>query len=225
MFVSMLLFGFLLGLRHALEADHVAAIAALSTRSTSSREMLKLAAGWGSGHTLTILAMGVVALTLGTTMSAAGEAFLERMVGVVLVLMGCDVLRRAIGRGLHVHAHPHGDGIHHVHFHLHDEIVVHQPDHEHAHGNTVRALMMGTLHGLAGSAALLLVALPQAHSTAQAMAYLLTFGVGSIAGMLLFSIALSYPLRAASRLGGAMIGLEGMLGSATLLIGIRILST
>ena len=225
MFVSMLLLGFLLGIRHALEADHVAAVAALATRSRSRGELLRMAAGWGSGHTLTILAMGAVAIGLGGTMSARGEALLERVVGLVLVGMGADVLRRAIARGLHAHAHPHDDGIRHLHFHAHDGEPAATHEHAHVHGNTVRAALMGTLHGLAGSAALLLVALPQAHSGAEAMAYLATFGAGSIGGMMVFSMALSLPLRAASRVGGAMIGLEGMLGSATLLVGVHILSS
>lgn len=223
MFVSMLLFGFLLGIRHALEADHVAAVAALATRSTSRRELLSLAAGWGTGHTLTILAMGTVAIAVGATLSAANEALLERAVGVVLVAMGGDVLRRAIGRGAHAHAHAHDDGALHVHLHLHEGEPAH--DHEHGQGNTVRALLMGTLHGLAGSAALLLVALPQARTAAEAMAYLAIFGIGSIGGMMAFSLALSFPLRLASRTGGAMIGLEGVLGSATVLVGLRILAS
>lgn len=223
MFVSMLLFGFLLGIRHALEADHVAAVAALATRSTSRRELLSLAAGWGTGHTLTILAMGAGAIALGATLSAASEALLERAVGVVLVAMGGDVLRRAIGRGVHAHAHAHDDGALHVHLHFHEGEPAH--DHEHGRANTARALLMGTLHGLAGSAALLLVALPQARTAAEAMAYLATFGIGSVGGMMAFSLALSFPLRLASRAGGAMIGLEGVLGSATVLVGLRILAS
>ena len=226
MFASMLLFGFLLGLRHALDADHVAAVAALSTRSTSPRDLLRLAAGWGTGHTLTILAAGAVAITIGATLSAAGEAFLERMVGVVLVAMGGDVLRRAIGRGLHAACAPARGRDPPRAFPRARRRARRAPStNDHAHGNTGRALAMGTLHGLAGSAALLLIALPQARSAVEAMACLATFGIGSIAGMLAFSLALSFPLRVASRKGGTMIGLEGVLGSATLLVGLRILSS
>lgn len=235
---SMIVFGFLLGVRHALEADHVAAVAALSTRTSSLRGLLGLAAGWGTGHTCSILAVGAVAVALGATLPAGSELYLERLVGVVLVAMGLDVLRRLGARRVHVHAHDHGDGRRHVHLHLHESpgsehearAPVHgspahahdQGAHSHGHPGLLRALAMGSLHGMAGSAALLVVAIPQGGSALGALACLAAFGVGSIAGMLLFSLALSLPLRFAARGAGMMAGLEGTLGLATLLVGLRI---
>lgn len=222
---SMIAFGFLLGVRHALEADHVAAVAALSTRTSSLRGLLGLAAGWGTGHTCSILVVGAIAVALGATLPAGSEHYLERIVGVVLVLMGLDVLRRLGARRVHVHAHDHGDGRRHVHVHLHDEPA--HDDHEaaahaHEHAGVLRALAMGSLHGMAGSAALLVVAVPQGGSALGALTCLAAFGAGSIAGMMLFSLALSLPLRFAARGTRAMAGLEGALGLATLLVGVRI---
>jgi len=230
MFASMLAFGFLLGVRHSLEADHVAAVAALSTRTTSLRGLLGLAAGWGTGHSLTILAVGTGVVALGARLPGGSEAMLERLVGAVLVVMGCDVIRRAVGRRLHAHAHEHDDRTRHVHLHLHAAPAAqlaapHDLDHDHDHfpAGTGRALAMGTLHGMAGSAALLLL-LPPAGSSLAAVAGLAVFGVGSIAGMMLFSLALSFPLRAATRFAGATAGLEGALGAATVLVGLRIVT-
>jgi len=225
---SMLLFGFLLGVRHALEADHVAAVAALSTRTSSLRGLLRLAAGWGTGHSLTILFVGSVLIAVGATLPRGSEAFVDRLIGAVLVVMGIDVIRRAVKRHVHVHVHEHDDGARHLHLHLHDAPAAHDAgrhDHDHSLSTTGRALAMGTLHGMAGSAALLLLVVPQAGSGLAAVACLAVFGAGSIAGMMLFSLALSFPLRIAARFAGATAGLEGALGTATVLLGLRIMTS
>ncbi|MFN2376593.1 MAG: urease accessory protein [Candidatus Binatia bacterium] len=230
MIASMLIFGFLLGVRHSLEADHVAAVAALSTRASSRQGLLRLAAGWGVGHSLTILVVGSAVIALGITLPLGSEAVLDRVVGLVLMGMGIDVVRRALARHVHLHVHEHGDGERHLHLHAHDEQVAHAAHHSVDHGHqhfplgTGRALAMGTLHGVAGSAALLLLVVPQAESGLAAVACLATFGAGSIAGMMLFSLALSFPLRMATRLAGATSCLEGALGIATLMVGVRILA-
>jgi len=232
MFASMLFFGFLLGVRHALEADHVAAVAALATRTTSLRGLLRLAAGWGTGHTLTIVVVGSLAIALGVTIPLGSEHVLDQCIGVVLVVLGADVLRRAAARRMHLHVHRHDDGSRHLHLHFHDaevrEHARHQHDvdhdHDHAPAGLGRALAMGTLHGMAGSAALMLLVLPRAESAVEAVACLAVFGVGSIAGMLLFSLAIAVPLRLATRTGGAMLGLESVLGAATILVGVHILA-
>jgi ABC-type nickel/cobalt efflux system permease component RcnA len=226
MFGSMLLFGFLLGVRHALEADHVAAVAALATRTSSHRGLLRLAAGWGTGHTLTILAVGAVVIAVGVSLPSASAHTLDRVVGAVLVLLGADVLRRALARRMHAHVHEHDDGSRHLHLHFHDaepEATAARHEHEHERRGVGRALAMGSLHGLAGSAALLLLVLPNAGGGLAALGCLAVFGVGSIVGMLLFSLAIAFPLQLAMRSVSAMAGLEGVLGTATILVGVRIL--
>lgn len=223
MFPSMLLLGFFLGVRHALEADHVTAVAALATRTSSRRGLLRLAAGWGAGHTATILAAGALVIALGATIPEGSEALFDRLVGPLLVVMGFGVIRRARARHAHVHVHEHYAGARHVHVHLHEAPTAAAHDHEHSSRGTARALAMGTLHGLAGSGALLLLVLPQAKSGLEAMAYLAVFGAGSVAGMMLFSLALSFPLRLASRFAGASAGLEGALGALTIVVGLRLL--
>ena len=209
--------GFLLGVRHALDADHVAAVAALATGTSSVRGMLRLAAGWGTGHTITIVVLGSIAVALGTSLPEGSAVLLERTVGVALVLLGLDVLRRASARRAHVHVHHHEDGHSHLHLHVHEAET-----HDHDHPRVARALAMGTLHGMAGSAALLLLVLPSAGSALEAIATLAVFGLGSVAGMLAFSLALACPLRLATRREDTMVAMEGALATVTILVGASI---
>lgn len=209
--------GFLLGLKHALDADHVAAVAALATRAASAADRVRLSGLWGLGHAVTLFACGALLLALGAQVPPALAAALEGLVGVVLVALGVDVLRRLRRRGVHVHAHRHGDGTLHVHAHAHAHAAA---DHAHAHpdGLLPRAFAVGTVHGLAGSAALVLLSLEAARTTAQALAYLALFGLGSIAGMCALSLAISLPLRRVpTRAVGR--GLEGALGALTIALG------
>jgi cytochrome c biogenesis protein CcdA len=220
---SLLVFGFLLGMKHALEADHVAAVASLATRSGSWRDHVALAGLWGAGHALTLVTVGSVVVVLGATVSPSLEVDFDAAVGVMLILLGLDVLRRLRSGHVHLHVHRHGAGPHHLHVHGHapDERhdVAHH-EHVHPHGVTWRALLVGTMHGLAGSAALVLVAVAETRSLPAAVAYLALFGAGSILGMVALSLAISLPLRlSVRRLGALRLGLQGLLGSATIALG------
>ena len=191
--IGVLLLGLLVGMKHALEADHVAAVATLATRSASVSERVKLASMWGAGHAGTLFLLG----------------------GTVLAL-GLDVLRRLRSRGVHFHRHHHGDGREHFHAHAHDA----SRGHEHTHGLLPRALLVGSLHGLAGTAALVVLSLQLTQSTVQALLYLATFGLGSVAGMVALSLAISVPVRVTSaRLGSAWRMVEGALGVLTIGLG------
>jgi hypothetical protein len=211
--------GFLLGMKHALEADHVAAVAALSTRSSSVAERVKLAGMWGVGHAGTIVLAGAIVLALGLSLPPTLSSTFEAAVGVMLIVLGADVLRRLRSWRVHFHTHRHDDGTLHFHAHAHD----HAPAthvHEHAASPLPRALVVGSLHGLAGSAALLLLSLEMARSALEAFGYLACFAVGSIAGMCALSLAISLPLQVLpARLAAAGRGLEGALGVLTIALG------
>jgi uncharacterized membrane protein len=213
-----LLLGFLLGMKHALEADHVAAVAALATRSSSTRERMTLAGMWGLGHAGTLVLVGTGVLALGVSLPPVLARTFEGIVGVMLIFLGVDVLRRLRRRGVHLHRHQHEDGTVHVHAHAHEGSVGHV--HVHPPRTVPRALLVGSLHGLAGSAALLVLAVGMAQSAAQAFAYLALFGLGSIVGMCALSLAISLPLRhLPHHLGSASWGLEGALGTLTIALG------
>jgi ABC-type nickel/cobalt efflux system permease component RcnA len=223
--ISMLLLGLLLGMRHALEADHVAAVASLATRSKGVRGTVVQGMVWGLGHTITLLVVGGACLLLRAAISPRLAAALEGLVGVMLLLLGADVLLRMRRDRLHFHVHRHGDGTVHFHAHGHAPGEAHDPghhDHAHAHGEgfPLRALLVGLMHGLAGSAALLLVTLTTLRSAWLGVAYIAIFGIGSILGMGALAAVISLPLRGTARtLTGWYYGLEAVIGLGTLLIG------
>jgi len=222
MLISLLALGFLLGLKHALEADHVAAVTSLVTRSASLRETIRVSGAWGLGHAATMIVFGTILILLGATLPDRVVHGLEAVVGIMLVVLGVDVLRRLVQRRIHVHDHSHEHGVRHVHVHMHQR---HVSRHEHAHAAVLwpRALIVGCIHGLAGTAGLILLALPTMSSGASAVGYLVVFGVGTVAGMILFSLVISVPLAmSVQRLRWAAYGLEGMVGIANVVLGIWI---
>ena len=225
--ISLLLLGLLLGMRHALEADHVAAVASLATRSRSVRATVVQGMAWGLGHTLTLLAAGGICLLLRATIPERVAGVLEGAVGVMLLFLGADVLRRLRRRGIHVHVHRHAGGPLHLHAHSHAPEEAHHDaqhhQHEHAHGLPRRALLVGLVHGLAGSAALLLLALATMSSAWLGLAYIAVFVAGSILGMAALSAVIALPLHGPARLGGWITGLEAVIGVATIGIGAWVL--
>jgi cytochrome c biogenesis protein CcdA len=222
---SLLAFGFTMGVRHALEADHVAAVAALATRARSARESVALAVLWGCGHAGVLILVGGLLALLGLALPPALARVFEGAAGVVLVVLGVDVIRRLRRRRLHFHLHRHGDGVQHLHAHSHqpEPAVPHEADpHQHAHPARAltRAALVGSLHGLAGSGALVVLAVQGARSRAAALAYVVVFGLGSVLGMALFSAAIALPLRPRVRhLSRASQAFEVMVGAASVALG------
>jgi High-affinity nickel-transport protein len=199
---SILLVGFLLGIKHATEADHLAAVATLATRQSSLAQTVRQGVAWGSGHTLVLLLFGGIVLALGKAVPERTAQALEFAVGAMLVVLGADVLRRIRRRRLHLHVHSHGDGVQHVHVHGHGGETLHDPaHHEHAHVPRVplRALVVGMVHGMAGSAAMVVLSLAAAPSVGIGLVYIAVFGAGSILGMALLSAAIAVPLRLSAR--------------------------
>jgi ABC-type nickel/cobalt efflux system permease component RcnA len=219
--VSLLVFGFLLGLKHAVEADHVAAVATLASRSSSLKDHVVLAGSWGIGHAATIVAASAVIVGLGLSLPAYAATTVETAVGLMLVALGADVLRRLRRRRVHFHVHRHADRRAHFHAHAHDTETTHDAaHHEHVHALALRALLVGGLHGLGGSAALALVAVQATRSPGSAVAYCGVFGFGTIIGMMTLSLVIAVPLRWSARgLGHFQRGLEGALGTATIVLG------
>jgi high-affinity nickel permease len=194
--VTALGLGLLLGLRHALDADHVAAVSTLVSRERGLVRSCLLGAFWGAGHTLALLGAGVAVIAFKLTITPGVEAALERTVGLVLVLLGGHVLFCALG-GLRVHGHEHThDGVAHRHAHVH----VGSSDAAHVHLIQLggRPFVVGLLHGLAGSAALTLLVLGTIPSPIGALAYIVVFGLGSTAGMLLLSGLVGLPVALAA---------------------------
>jgi hypothetical protein len=233
--LSLLLLGLLLGMRHALEADHLAAVATLATRSKGMRQTVIQGAVWGLGHTITLLVVGGACLLLRAAISPRLAAALEGAVGLMLLVLGADVLLRLRRQRIHLHVHRHDDGTVHFHAHSHagdngdagegaHEPGRHHHHHEHAGGFPLRALLVGLMHGLAGSAAMLLLALTTISSAWLGLAYIAVFGIGSIAGMAVLAAVIAVPLQGTARtLTGWYNGLEAVIGVGTLLVGAWVL--
>jgi ABC-type nickel/cobalt efflux system permease component RcnA len=186
--------GFVLGLRHALDPDHVVAVTAMASARAGLRRTSLVGAFWGLGHALSLGLAGSAILALRLTVPAAVAEGLEGAVGVMLVALGVVAVRRALRWRLHAHPHAH-DGRTHVHFHAHAPGRAHAHGHPHLLGGGLRPFLVGLVHGLAGSAGLALLALGAAPTVAAGLAYVAIFGLGSIAGMLVLSALLSLPLR------------------------------
>jgi len=220
---TILFLGFLIGMRHALEADHVAAVAVLATRARSVKQALPLGLMWGVGHTLTLFAFGIVILLLGTQMPASLAAVLEGLVGVMLVLLGGDVVRRLIKEKIHFHRHRHSTGTGHFHAHSHAGEKTHDANHhihEHPSAMPLRALGVGIMHGMAGSAALVLLSLQTVNSISSGILYIVLFGLGSMIGMAVLSAVMVAPMRyAAKSMTWAYSGLTVVLGCFSIGLG------
>lgn len=192
---AVLSLGFFLGLKHAVEADHLAAVSTIVTERRSLFSSAIVGGMWGLGHTISLFIAGVFVLLLDFQISEVTERRLEFGVGIMLVLLGLNVLRKiAQGGTLHFHTHEHGQKVH-VHPHLHEPGT--EDEHESHHGLSFspRAIVIGMIHGLAGSAALMLLVIPTIDSTAMGLLYILVFGIGSIGGMMLMSFIVSLPFQ------------------------------
>ena len=228
--IEALLIGFLLGIRHAMESDHVAAVASLVTRSPSMHESIRLGSAWGLGHTITLFIFGSAVLLLDRMIPEQIALMLEFIVGIMLVVLGIDVIRRFMRDSVHFHFHRHADGTLHWHAHSHEtgktEFNHANSSHEHVHPERfpLRALLIGIMHGMAGSAALIVLTLQSVHSFAMGLIYISLFGIGSIAGMALLSMVIMLPLRhSANRFAGLHQYLQLGIGSVTALLGISIM--
>ncbi len=222
--ITLLLFGFFIGMRHALEADHLAAVAAISTKEHSLKASIKHGAIWGMGHTITLFIFGSIVIILNTVISTELAEKLEFVVGIMLFFLGIDVLRRIVKDRIHYHVHKHGESIVHFHAHSHQGEEDHEGSkHEHSHVKfPYRTLFIGLVHGLAGSAALVLLTLDTANTIPFSLLYILLFGLGSILGMMLLSMIITVPLRASQKLTWLHNGLQLSIGVLTLSVGASI---
>lgn len=194
--------GFLLGMQHALEADHIAAVSSIAARRINVFDIVKHGLTWGLGHTITLFLFGGVALLLGHAIPERLSLPLETAVGVMLVVLGADVLWRLWRERVHFHRHSHRDGTAHLHLHAHRSDAASHPrcSHDHAHGFRWRTLLVGLVHGMAGSAALLVLTVAQASTAQDGLIYMLLFGVGSMIGMAALSSMIAVPLVMSARL-------------------------
>ena len=189
--------GFVLGLRHALDGDHLAAVSTFVSEEKNLWKSSLIGAYWGMGHTAALLIFGMGIATFRLAVPERLSQFLEFAVGLMLVILGINVIRKLVkGQAIHIHTHQH-DGTAHSHLH------VHLAEKEHAHRHHVlrvggRPFVVGVVHGLAGTAALMLLVVSAIPSILLALGYIVIFGIGSIGGMMIMSVLMSVPIALAA---------------------------
>src|ERR1043165_6832233 len=197
--------GLIFGLKHATEVDHVVAISTIVSRHKNIFRSAFVGALWGAGHTLSLMAIAIVVLWFRIAIPARVRGWLEFGVALMIIGLGVSALWRAWRSDgqMHVHQHTHG-GLAHTHVHFHEDET--RPERsaasQHSHRVSLigwKPVMVGMMHGLAGSGALTLLVLTQISSAWVGLLYVLTFGVGSIAGMLLMSGLIGLPFALSSR--------------------------
>ena len=236
--------GFFLGMRHATDPDHVVAVSTIVSRERSIPRAGWIGVLWGVGHTLTILVVGAAIILFGVMIPPRVGLTLEFSVALMLILLGVFNLTGAMHwishrfspvhpqhQGAHSHVHSHGDCLHdHPHEHS-SEAEHHGMEVEPPHWlrapfvrlglfHLLRPLLVGIVHGLAGSAAIALLVLGTIRDTRWAIFYLLIFGVGTIAGMMLMTLAFSVPFTVAgNRFPWVNKGLVTATGALSLIFG------
>lgn len=204
-----LAFGFLLGLKHATDADHVVAVANIVSKENTAWQSVWIGASWGVGHSIPLLVVGTVVMLIDGALLSRYESvapYLELGVGVMLVYLGLSALRNVARGKLHIHRHDHGQGPH-VHLHAsHGTDESHQLANE-SHNNIfllgrpifrVKSFVIGIVHGLAGSAAVIVAHLPAIDSVWAGFGYIAVFGVGTMIAMAALTIVLALPFKASA---------------------------
>lgn len=183
--LAVLSFGFVLGIKHAIEPDHIIAVSTIAARSKQLWRSSLAGVFWGIGHTATLFIAGMFFILLKNEITERWALSLEFIVGMMLVYLGASNLFSAKPKKIHTHNHAHEGSIHN-HFH---------ESHQHDHPNLSywKSVIIGMVHGLAGSAAMTLLTMTTVQSPWQAMIYILIFGAGTVLGMLLFTTLVGLP--------------------------------
>ena len=192
--LSLLGLGLLLGLEHALDADHVVAVSTLVSQTKSIKKSSLFGIFWGLGHTTTLFVVGLLILVFKLAIPPRLALSFEFLVGIMLVALGLDVLRKVWRDRSHIHTHQHEDGVTHTHLHSHAD----DGGHHHQH----RSFLVGLVHGLAGSSALMLLVLTTVDSVWLGVIFILVFGAGTIVGMLITSTLIALPFKWMSNFAG-----------------------
>lgn len=225
--VSILVFGFLFGLKHAVEADHLAAVSAIVSERKSIWSSSLVGGLWGIGHTISLVVAGIAVIVLHIEIGERLASALEFGVALMLIALGINALRKLMRGGtLHFHQHQHF-GHAHLHPHLHDGASENSADEtvetDTHHGLRIgaRPLLVGIVHGLAGSAALMLLVLSTIESQLVGMIFIAVFGIGSIGGMMLMSALVGLPIHlTANRFASGTRVLQGLAGALSLCFGL-----
>ncbi len=212
--------GLVLGIQHALDPDHLIAVSTIVSEHRSFKWASLIGAFWGLGHTTTLFIVGVLVIGLRLTIPPRLGSSLELLVAAMLIILGSNVLRKTFGaERVHLHTHSHNPETH-THIHVHEN-----PKQDHAHSHRFAAMrrpfIVGMVHGLAGSAALMLLVLSTIDSALGGLLYIVIFGLGSVGGMLLLSGIISLPfVLTAQRFSAMNRSIRVVAGVASIVFGL-----
>jgi len=209
-----------LGMLHALDADHVMAVTGLVANKSDRRSALRFCLRWAIGHGLVLLLVGVLVFGLGVSLPPSVSHHAEILVGALLVIIGAMVLVNLYRKHTHAHFHAHDGLPAHAHWHVHSkqDLARHrQAGHQHEHG----PVLVGMLHGLAGSSPLLaIIPLSMLDSPFTGLFYLLLFSCGVLLAMLLFGGVLGVAMAAIQRAGQKLfIAVRALSGLSAIVLG------
>ncbi len=224
--------GFLLGLKHATDADHVVAVSTIVSQGRNIWRGIWVGGSWGLGHTMPLLVIGIVILLFKESVLDKYETiapFLEGGVALMLIFLGAQVIWRIYARRLHLHQHFHKG----THIHIHSSHKLTNEGDKKSSSSSfdfkhppfrVKSFTIGVVHGLAGTAAVMLLLLPQIESFWIGIGYLLLFGVGTVLSMSVITLVLGIPFSLSSGFKNINIAISGIAGIGSIAIGILITS-
>lgn len=229
---ALLALGLVFGLKHAAEIDHVVAVSAIVSEHRSVLRSVLIGGLWGLGHTASLIIVGMLVLVFRVAIPQRVANWLEFGVALMIIALGVLGMIRVLRKraDIHLHRHRH-DGQSHVHVHFHEHGTEHSSlvasdssasFHSHALARIgFKPLMVGAMHGLAGSAALTLLVLTQIQSLSLGLLYLMLFGLGSTVGMLLMSGLIGLPFALSGRRVSAFnYGLQTIAGALSIAFGV-----
>jgi sulfite exporter TauE/SafE len=187
--LSILALGFVLGIKHAIEPDHVIAVSTLASQTKKLWRSSLAGVFWGIGHTATLFIIGIILLAMKGEIPEKWAMSLEFLVGIMLVYLGITTILSF--KNIHLHEHEH-DGDLHKHVHSHDN-GDHHHKHQHKNVSYLKSMFIGLIHGLAGSGAMVLLTMSTVNTAWEGAVYILIFGAGTIVGMLFFTTIIGIP--------------------------------
>ncbi len=218
--LSLLLFGFFLGLEHALEPDHIMAVANVSVVSERWKQAIKAGFWWGIGHTASIGVLVTAIYLFQWQITDQIANYLEVCVAGTLIVLGGNILYKLVRKeAIHVHAHRHNDFVH-----VHPHYMVHHSLQEHQYTTNVQSLVVGVFHGFAGTAALVALMSVLFTSWIDVMLYISVFGIGNILGMILASTVIYFHIHIVFQYWARWVPvIQGGIGTISILMGFFIL--
>ncbi len=221
--------GFVFGLKHATEVDHVVAVSTVVSEGRNLWRSALVGGLWGAGHTASLVVVGLFVLVFRVAVPLPVANWLEFGVALMIIVLGVLTMMRVMRRRADIHLHRHShDGQSHVHIHFHEHGTHHSnvtaPPATHSHAIAqvgFKPLLVGAIHGLAGSAALTLLVLTQIPSVLLGLLYLGVFGLGSTIGMMVMSGLIGLPFAlSARRLTDMNYGLQTVAGALSIGFGL-----